>query len=67
MRKPYYRISQGKQLAGVCAGLADRNGKSPNWYRWWFVAAHFFGLPMIAVYFFLWLIYPLDPPATKPE
>lgn len=69
MRRPYYRTSRGRVIAGVCAGLAERYGRSPDTIRWWYAVAQLFSLPAIATYILQWLLYPLDdnpePPAPE--
>lgn len=51
------RPRQGKWLAGVCAGLADRFGLSRGIVRVGFVLFAFFGVGEIA-YIALWIIMP---------
>lgn len=65
--KRHYRVKEGKQVGGVCAGLADRNGKSANYYRWCYVLAHFLGMPMFTVYLIQWAAYPLKEPSEKEQ
>ena len=67
MRRPYYRTSRGRVIAGVCAGLAERYGRSPETIRWWYAVAQLFSLPAIDTYILQWLLYPLDDSPEPPE
>ena len=67
MRRPYYRTSRGRVIAGVCAGLAERYGRSPETIRWWYAVAQLFSLPAIATYILQWLLYRLDDSPEPPE
>lgn len=67
MRRPYYRTSRGRVVAGVCAGLAERYDRKPETIRWWYVVAQLFSLPIIATYILQWLLYPLDDNPEPPE
>lgn len=67
MRRPYYRTSRGRVIAGVSAGLAERYGRSPETIRWWYAVAQLFSLPAIATYILQWLLYPLDDSPEPPE
>ncbi|GAA3731771.1 phage shock protein PspC (stress-responsive transcriptional regulator) [Spinactinospora alkalitolerans] len=56
------RPRQGKWIAGVCAGLADRFGVSRGLMRIGFVLFGLFGVGEI-VYIALWIIIPKAPDA----
>ncbi|PQM74243.1 PspC domain-containing protein [Corynebacterium sp. J010B-136] len=58
MKQKYYLLSDGKILGGVCSGIADRRGFDPNVIRFWFVLPMVFGVPMVAVYLWVWLTFP---------
>lgn len=60
MPKQFYRTTRNKQIAGVCSGVAEVYGMKPDTVRLLYVLAHFFALPMFAVYLFQWLVYPVD-------
>ncbi|WP_423767154.1 PspC domain-containing protein [Corynebacterium stationis] len=54
----YYPLSDGKMLGGVCSGIADLRGSDPNVIRFWVVLPMVFGVPMVAVYLWVWLTFP---------
>lgn len=56
------RPTEGKWLAGVCAGLADRFGMPRGLVRILFVIAGFVGAGEIA-YIVLWILMPKAPGA----
>ena len=47
-------------IAGVCAGLADRFGMSPNVVRLLFVLSCILPGPQFLIYIALWLIIPSE-------
>lgn len=51
-------LSDGKMLGGVCSGIADLRGSDPNVIRFWVVLPMVFGVPMVAVYLWVWLTFP---------
>ena len=53
------RPRQGKMIAGVCAGLADRFGVSRGLVRLGFVVFGIFGAGEIA-YVIAWIVMPKD-------
>ena len=54
----WHRTDEGKQIAGVCAGVAETYGVKADTVRWCYVLACLVGAPMIFVYLFQWLAYP---------
>jgi phage shock protein PspC (stress-responsive transcriptional regulator) len=52
------RPQHGRRIAGVCAGLAERWGKSPGTVRLLFVLSCLLPGPQILVYIALWVIMP---------
>jgi phage shock protein C len=57
MTSSLIRPTQGKVIAGVCAGLADRFGMSRNLMRVAFVLFGIFGIGEL-VYIVLWVLMP---------
>lgn len=53
------RPRQGRLIAGVCAGLADRFGMSPWVVRALFVASCILPGPQFLVYIALWVLIPV--------
>ncbi|MEQ3538075.1 PspC domain-containing protein [Pseudonocardia tropica] len=52
------RPRNGKVIAGVCAGLADRFGMGRNTVRFLFVLSCLLPGPQFVIYLALWLIMP---------
>ncbi len=52
------RPQQGKVIAGVCAGLADRFGMSVNVVRLLFVLSCLLPGPQFVIYIGLWIFMP---------
>ncbi len=52
------RPRHGKVIAGVCAGLADRFGWSPNVVRLAFVVSCLLPGPQFVAYVALWVLMP---------
>ncbi|GAA2816257.1 PspC domain-containing protein [Saccharopolyspora taberi] len=52
------RPQQGKWIAGVCAGLADRFGISRGLVRFLFVLSCALPGPQILIYVLLWILIP---------
>lgn len=52
------RPREGKVIAGVCAGLANRFGWSPNAVRLLFVLSCLLPGPQILIYIALWIVMP---------
>lgn len=55
----YYRIKDGAIIAGVCAGVADSSGRNVSTVRLLYLLTASFGLSMLFVYTFQWLVYPV--------
>ncbi len=55
------RPRQGKMIAGVCAGLADRFGWSAGGVRLLFVLSCLLPGPQVLVYLALWILMPKRP------
>lgn len=45
-------------LGGVCSGIADLRGFDPNVVRFWFMLRPVCGVPMVAVYLWVWITFP---------
>jgi phage shock protein C len=52
------RPRQGRVIAGVCAGLADRYGLSPFLVRLLFLLSCLLPGPQFVIYLVLWMIMP---------
>ncbi|MDK8846363.1 PspC domain-containing protein [Corynebacterium sp. MSK297] len=51
----WHRTDDGKQIAGVCAGVAETYGVKADTVRWCYVLAPLVGAPMIScIYFSGW-------------
>jgi phage shock protein C len=58
---PLRRSKTNRVVAGICGGMGDFFGISPNWFRLaFFIAALPGGIPGILVYILLWVIIPLE-------
>lgn len=55
--RPY----QGRWIAGVCVGIADRFGISPGLVRLLFVVSCLLPGPQFLIYAALWLLVPKGP------
>lgn len=55
------RPQEGKVIAGVCAGLAERFGWNANAVRVLFVVSCLLPGPQFVIYLALWLIMPKRP------
>jgi phage shock protein C len=55
------RPREGKMIAGVCAGLAERFGWNANVVRLLFVLSCLLPGPQIVIYLVLWMIMPKRP------
>ena len=55
------RPREGKMIAGVCAGLAERFGWNTNVVRLLFVLSCLLPGPQIVIYLVLWVIMPKRP------
>jgi phage shock protein PspC (stress-responsive transcriptional regulator) len=54
------RPKQGRWIAGVCAGLADRFGVSRGLVRLLFVLSVVLPGPQVLVYVLLWILIPSE-------
>jgi phage shock protein PspC (stress-responsive transcriptional regulator) len=54
------RPRQGRWIAGVCAGIADRFGMSRKTVRVLFVVSTILPGPQFIVYIALWVLIPTD-------
>ena len=52
------RPQQGKWIAGVCAGLADRFGLPRGLVRFLFVLSCLLPGPQVVIYIILWILIP---------
>lgn len=52
------RPTDRRVIAGVCAGLADRFGMTPNTVRLLFVVSCLLPGPQFVIYLVLWIIMP---------
>lgn len=58
-RGPLRRSRGDRVIAGVCGGLGEFFGISPNWFRAGFLLALIpGGVPGILIYLIMWLIIP---------
>jgi phage shock protein PspC (stress-responsive transcriptional regulator) len=64
--REWVRAREGRMIAGVARGLADRYGLAPALVRIAFVLATLLGLWGLAVYVALWVIMPLAPLQLPP-
>ena len=55
------RPQQGKVIAGVCAGLAQRFGWNANVVRLVFLLSCLLPGPLFVIYLVLWLLIPKAP------
>ena len=66
-KRAWYRVREGKRIAGVCAGLAEEFGISVTIIRLAFVLMMLAGGHGVIVYLVLWVIMPYRPePALPP-
>jgi phage shock protein PspC (stress-responsive transcriptional regulator) len=56
----FVRPRQGRWIAGVCAGIADRFGMSRKTVRVLFVVSTILPGPQFIVYIALWVLIPSD-------
>lgn len=61
MSTPLTRPREGKMIAGVCAGIAERFGWNANVVRLLFVLSCLLPGPQIVIYLALWIIMPKRP------
>lgn len=59
-RPKLVRPREGRWIAGVCAGIADRFGMSRKTVRLLFVISTILPGPQIVVYLALWVLIPSD-------
>lgn len=55
------RPRQGRVIAGVCAGIADRFGWSRSMVRLVFVLSILLPGPQVIIYLVMWLVIPAAP------
>lgn len=61
VRAPLRRSRRRRIIAGVCGGLGEFFGISPNWFRLAFLIALIpGGVPGIGAYLLLWIIIPKE-------
>ncbi|SCL25027.1 phage shock protein C (PspC) family protein [Micromonospora nigra] len=58
MSRKLVRPRQGRMIAGVCAGLARRFGRSPGFVRLLFLLSLLLPGTQVIVYLALWIIMP---------
>ncbi|GLY26286.1 MULTISPECIES: PspC domain-containing protein [Micromonospora] len=58
MSRKLVRPRQGRMFAGVCAGLAQRFGRSPGFVRLLFLLSLLLPGTQVIVYLVLWLLMP---------
>lgn len=61
MTRSLTRPREGKVIAGVCAGLAERFGWKANAVRLLFLLSCLLPGPQFVIYIVLWLIMPRRP------
>lgn len=61
LQRSWYRVREGKRIAGVCAGLALEFGVSVTLLRLAFVLATLIGGPGVVIYAVLWAVMPWRP------
>lgn len=61
LQREWYRAREGKMIAGVCRGLADRFSLPVALARALFIASIFAGGWGIVAYVALWIAMPLEP------
>jgi phage shock protein PspC (stress-responsive transcriptional regulator) len=66
LQRSWYRVQDGKRVAGVCAGLALEFGISVTLLRLAFVLATIIGGPGIVIYLVLWAVMPWRPAGGAP-
>lgn len=67
LTRTWYRMRQGKMIAGVCAGLAAEFGVSVTMVRLAFLLGTLVGGGMgIVIYLALWVVMPYADPAPGP-
>jgi phage shock protein C len=60
-RQSLRRSRSSRVIAGLCGGLGEFFGISPNWFRLAFLIALLpGGVPGLLAYFLLWLIIPIE-------
>ncbi len=55
-----YRPRRGRMIAGVCAGIGQRFGISPNVVRLIFVLSCLIPGPQFLIYIAMWILIPQD-------
>jgi phage shock protein PspC (stress-responsive transcriptional regulator) len=60
-KRTWYRVREGKRVAGVCAGLAEEFGVSVTVIRLAFILATLAGGHGVIIYLVLWVVMPYRP------
>jgi phage shock protein PspC (stress-responsive transcriptional regulator) len=67
LTRTWYRVREGKMIAGVCAGLADQFGVSVTILRLAFVLGTLSSLMLgLVIYLVLWVVMPYRPARELP-
>ncbi|MCG5220136.1 PspC domain-containing protein [Streptosporangium soli] len=56
-----HRSTSHKMIAGVCGGIAERYGWSPNFVRLLFVLSCILPGPQFVIYLIMWVVLPKGP------
>lgn len=64
MTRTLSRRANGKMIAGVCGGIADRFGMSATLVRLLFVLSMLLPGPQILIYVAMWILIPQRPSGT---
>src|SRR6266850_7165254 len=64
LTRTWYRVREGKMIAGVCAGLAEQFGISVTILRLAFVLGTLMGGPGLIIYLVLWAVMPYRHPTS---
>ena len=68
LTRTWYRVREGKAIAGVCAGLAEQFGISVTIIRLAFLLGTLIGGGMgLVIYVVLWVVMPYRPSASHLE
>ena len=68
LTRTWYRVREGKAIAGVCAGLAEQFGISVTIIRLAFLLGTLIGGGMgLVIYLVLWVVMPYRPSASRLE
>ena len=64
--RTWYRVREGKMIAGVCTGLAEQLGISVTILRLAFVLGTLTGFGGLVIYLVLWVVMPYRLPGHVP-